>query len=70
LTEVQRNKLIRNEPDLANITWYRRQGQSSIHARGKITHADHATIHLDGWHRIYMNTENETPARHYVDFCD
>ncbi|MFH1688898.1 MAG: hypothetical protein ABIE42_01510 [Candidatus Eisenbacteria bacterium] len=28
-----------------------------IYVRGNVRHADHATIHLEGWHRVYINAE-------------
>ena len=31
---------------------------ASVHARGTVRHADHATIVLDCWHRVYMNRES------------
>ena len=30
---------------------------SGVDHVGAIRHPDHATIHLDGWHRVQMNTE-------------
>jgi hypothetical protein len=35
-----------------------------------ITHPDHATIRLDGWHRVEMNTENRSRAMASVAFLD
>jgi hypothetical protein len=34
------------------------------------THPDHATIRLDGWHRVEMNTENRSRAMASVAFLD
>ena len=28
-----------------------------IYARGDVRHADHSTVHLKGWHRVYINAE-------------
>ena len=28
-----------------------------IYVRGYVRHADHATIHLEGWHHVYINAE-------------
>ena len=41
-----------------------------VYVRGKITHPDHATIRLDGWHRVEMNTENRSRAMASVAFLD
>jgi hypothetical protein len=38
----------------------RRSRPSALYARGAVRHADHATIHLDGWHRVEMNTESQS----------
>ena len=31
-----------------------------VYARGAVRHPDHAVIVLPVWHRVYMNTENQT----------
>lgn len=41
-----------------------------LYAKGKVSHADHATIILDGWHRVYMNTEAQSRAMRQVAFLD
>jgi len=41
-----------------------------LYARGRIAHADHATITLNVWHRVVMNTENNALARQHVAFLD
>jgi hypothetical protein len=28
-----------------------------VYVKGRITHADHKTVLLDGWHRVVPNTE-------------
>ena len=33
-------------------------------------HADHKTITLHGWHRVLMNTENQSRAMRNVAFLD
>jgi hypothetical protein len=38
--------------------------------RGKVWHPDHATIRLDVWHRVEMNTENRSRAMASVAFLD
>jgi len=39
-------------------------------ARGWVRHPDHATITLDGWHEIAMNTESQAQAMRQVVFLD
>jgi hypothetical protein len=36
--------------------------------KGRIRHADHATIALHGWHRVLMNTEGQSKAMKNVAF--
>jgi hypothetical protein len=38
--------------------------------KGRISHSDHATILLRGWHSVWMNTENEAEAMRSVAFID
>lgn len=42
----------------------------AVYAKGKVRHADHATIELIGWHRVFMNTENEAPGMKHLAFLD
>jgi hypothetical protein len=41
-----------------------------VYAKGAVRHPDHATIHLDGWHRVLMNTEPGARAMQHVTFLD
>ena len=41
-----------------------------VYANGAIRHPDHATVHLDGWHRVAMNTEHGARAMQHVVFLD
>jgi hypothetical protein len=41
-----------------------------LFARGTVRHPDHATIELNGWHRVVMNTENRASAMRHVVFLD
>jgi len=43
---------------------------AEVYCRGRVSHADHKTITLDGWHRCLMNTEAEAPAAHSIAFLD
>lgn len=43
---------------------------AAVYAKGRISHADHATIVLDCWHRVEMNTEREAAAMRHVAFLD
>lgn len=39
----------------------------NVYARGTVRHADHATIRLDGWHRVYLNAEQTTSTIAFLD---
>ena len=41
-----------------------------VYVRGRVRHADHATIILHDWHRVVMNTEGQSKAMRNVAFLD
>jgi hypothetical protein len=41
-----------------------------LYAKGTVRHPDHATITLQGWHRVEMNTESRAQAMRFVTFVD
>lgn len=43
---------------------------ANVYAKGRISHADHATIVLPTWCRVLMNRENEAQAMRHVAFLD
>ena len=44
---------------------------AEVFARGGVRHPDHKTIHLDGWHRVYLNRERFAPhAAKMIAFLD
>lgn len=43
---------------------------AQVYAKGKISHADHATIFLPDWCLVMMNTENQAAAMRHVAFLD
>lgn len=47
-----------------------RTRDATVYARGTVRHPDHATIKLDGWHRVVMNTEQKARAMQWVAFYD
>ena len=50
--------------------WQRMIRNPIVHARGEIRHRDHKTIHLDGWHRVYMNRERFARHAPQIAFLD
>ncbi|HSH95283.1 MAG TPA: hypothetical protein VK968_14115 [Roseimicrobium sp.] len=51
-------------------TWREMRRGASVLARGYVRHRDHATITLDGWHEVVMNTEGRASAMRHVTFLD
>jgi len=43
---------------------------AAVYVRGKMSHPDHETVTLDGWHRVLMNTENRSSAMRFLAFLD
>lgn len=43
---------------------------ATVYVRGEITHRDHKTVYLNGWHRVLMNTENRARAMRFLAFLD
>jgi len=43
---------------------------AAVYVRGKMSHPDHETVTLKGWHRVLMNTENRSIAMRSLAFLD
>jgi hypothetical protein len=63
-------QFVRLSPRQRQTGWTQRARNSQVYAKGAVRHPDHATIHLPGWHRVFMNTENESQAMRHVTFID
>jgi len=50
--------------------WARMVRDPDVYAKGAIRHPDHATVQLDHWHRVLMNTEQRAQAMRHVAFID
>lgn len=70
LTEAERSQLFRSLPESRHYAWTARQRDPSVYVRGRVRHSDHKTIVLGGWHRVLMNTENQSIAMRNVAFID
>lgn len=53
-----------------NGGWRPMVRNARVVVKGKISHSDHATIHLDGWHTVSMNEEHRAPSSQFVAFLD
>jgi hypothetical protein len=70
VTEAQYRKLLDTVPRARGFDWRVMRRDARVYARGRVSHSDHKTIHLVGWHRVLMNTENEAPSMSHVVFLD
>jgi hypothetical protein len=52
------------------ITWQVMRRNPTVLVKGRIRHADHATIELPVWHEVHMNTESRAQAMRSVAFLD
>jgi hypothetical protein len=43
---------------------------AAVFVRGRVSHPDHATVTLAGWHQVFMNTENRSSAMRFLAFLD
>jgi hypothetical protein len=63
-------RLLDDEPDAQSWGWRLMRLNAEVYVRGRVRHADHRTITLHGWHRVVMNTENQSRALQNVAFLD
>ena len=70
ITEAEYKKLLARNPAAAGWGWVPMRRNPGVYARGRVRHADHATITLPGWHRVVMNTEGQSRAMRNVAFLD
>ncbi len=55
---------------MRHLHWVTQRRNPTVFVRGKIRHADHKTIVLNGWHQVLMNTETQAVAMRHVAFID
>lgn len=70
VTPARYNFLLKNEKDAKSYAWRSMRKDAAVYVKGRISHADHATITLNGWHRVVMNTESRAAAMRQVAFLD
>jgi hypothetical protein len=68
LTEGQYEGLDKKERESRN--WQVMKRNMDVWVRGKVRHPDHATLTLNGWHRVRSNTEHLSQAMRNVVFLD
>jgi hypothetical protein len=70
VTEDRYRRLLLTVRGAKKWDWRRMMREPSVYVRGRVWHPDHETIVLDGWHRVFMNTEREAPWAQAVVFLD
>lgn len=70
LTHNQYKARLEHDPEARKAFWRTARRDADVYVRGRIRHADHATIVLPFWHLVRMNTEHRTRAMAHVRFLD
>ncbi len=70
ITETQYRAIISQKPKARSWGWSVMRRDPAVYVRGRVRHADHATICLPGWHQVVMNTEGQSRAMRNVAFLD
>lgn len=70
VTEQQYRKILSNNSKAKSWKWNTMRRNPGVFVRGRVRHSDHATITLQGWHQVVMNTENQSRAMLNVAFLD
>jgi hypothetical protein len=66
VTGAEYQRLLAGNPKAKSWGWRAMRRNAGVYVRGRIGHPDHATITLHGWHRVLMNTENQSKAMRNV----
>ncbi|HEX5874778.1 MAG TPA: hypothetical protein VFY60_09020 [Pyrinomonadaceae bacterium] len=70
LTAGEHASLLASNATAKTWNWMRRNRNAEAYVCGRVSHPDHKTVVLDGWHRVLMNTENQAPVATAVVFLD
>lgn len=70
LRAAEYRALVRANPGATGWGWRVMSRNAGVYARGTVRHGDHATITLPFWHRVLMNTENQSRTLANVAFLD
>jgi hypothetical protein len=70
VTEAQYQGILAGSPKAKGWGWRMMRRNPGVYVRGRVRHADHATITLHGWHRVQMNTEGQSKALKNLAFLD
>ncbi len=70
LTQEQYETLLSEFPEASHWSWQIMRRDPEVYVRGRVSHPEHRTVVLPGWHRVLMNTEPQARARANVVFLD
>ena len=70
LTAREHASLLASNATAKNWNWMRMNRNAAAYVCGRVSHPDHKTVVLDGWHRVLMNTEHQAPGAKAVVFLD
>ncbi len=70
VSDSRYHKILSDNSKAKGWGWRTMRRNPGVYVRGRVRHPDHATITLQGWHRVVMNTENESRAMRNVAFLD
>jgi hypothetical protein len=70
VTPIEYRQLLIDNPRSKSWGWQSMRRNPGVYVQGKVRHADHRTIVLNGWHRVLMNTEFQAQAMRNVAFLD
>jgi len=67
LTEKQYRDAVRRDPAFARRRKEIRVANAGVYVRGRVSHADHSTIFLEGWHHVHINRELTRSSIAFLD---
>ncbi|HEY9715432.1 MAG TPA: hypothetical protein V6C72_18305 [Chroococcales cyanobacterium] len=67
LNATEYKELLDSDPSAAYWGWSDMVRDAEVFVKGTVRHPDHATIKLDGWHRVFMNSERVSEAVAFLD---
>jgi len=70
LKEPEYRRYLLKYPQAAQWQWRIMKREPVVYARGTVRHSDHAPVTLSEWHRVLMNTENQSRSMRNMTFLD
>jgi hypothetical protein len=70
ITDSEYREVLRIDPTAVRWGWSVMRRNPGVYARGSVRHSDHETVTLPFWHRVLMNTENQSRTMTNVAFLD